>query len=83
VGDWVTTAQVASAAGVSPGTVLRWAKLGVLPAPEIYFGGARGRMARWPVHAPAQAAWVHQQLEAHMSWDEIRTALSRGDFTPT
>jgi len=82
VGDWVTTAQVAAAAGVSPGTVLRWAKMGVLPAPEIYFGGARGRMARWPVHAPAQATWVHQQLEAHMSWDEIRAALTRGDFRP-
>lgn len=30
----------------------------------------------------AQAAWVHQQLEAHMSWDEIRAALTRGEFTP-
>jgi tetratricopeptide (TPR) repeat protein len=83
VGDWVTTAQVAAAADASPGTVLRWAEMGVLPAPEIYFAGARGRRARWPVHAPAQAAWVHEQLEAHMSWDEIRAALGRGDFSPT
>jgi hypothetical protein len=31
---------------------------------------------------PAQAAWVHRQLDAHLSWDEIRAALTRGDFTP-
>lgn len=81
--DWVTTADVASAAGVTVATIHRWAKLGVMPAYDVHHGGRRGHVAMWPAHAPRQAAWVLAQLEARRSWEDIKAALERGEFRPT
>lgn len=74
--SYLTTAQVAEAVGVSKATILRWSELGALPRPVIVHGGRRGRMARWPLDVPAQGQWVRAQLDAHMTWDEIRAALA-------
>jgi len=79
--DWVTTAAVAEAAGVSQATILRWARNGVMPEYEVHHGGSRGHMARWPAHAPQQAVWVLEQLEARRTWEDIRAALAAGEFT--
>jgi len=79
--EWVTTADVARAAGVSEATILRWGRRGVLPKYEVHHGGARGHMARWPPHAPQQAVWVLEQLDARRSWEDIQAALAAGEFT--
>lgn len=44
--------------------------------------GRRGSFARWPKHAEQQAVWVKAQLDAGRSFDEIRHALTRGEFIP-
>ena len=80
--SWVTTGDVARAAGVSEATIHRWAKLGVLPPHRVHSGGARGRVAMWPADAPKQAVWVLKQLEALRSWEDIRAALAAGEFRP-
>lgn len=80
---YLTTPEVAEAVGVSKATILRWADLGVLPRPVIVHSGRRGRLARWPLHTPAQGRWVFAQLEAHLTWDEIRAALEAGRFDPS
>lgn len=77
----MTTLQVAEAIGISKTTLLRWAEHGVLPKPDVVHGGRRGRVARWPVHTPAQGRWVQSQLDIHMTWDEIRAALAAGKFS--
>jgi len=76
---WATTEQVMAAAGVGKASVFRWAKLGVMPAFETVY--VRGRYARWPLHAPAQAAWVDGKLRAGWTFEEIRKALERGEFS--
>ena len=75
---WATTEQVVEASGVSKPTVFRWAKLGVLPMFETIY--TRGRYARWPLHAPAQAKWVESKLRLGWTFGEIKAALDRGDF---
>ena len=75
---WATTEQVMAAAGTSKATIFRWAKLGVLPPPEVVY--ARGRSARWPLNAPAQAAWVNAKLTKGLTFGEIAAALARGEF---
>jgi len=65
---------------VSADTVRRWARSGVLPAFTTVYG--RGRQARWPLHAPAQAAWVNSQLDAGFTFEEIREMLAAGKFIP-
>ena len=80
--DYLTTDQVADAVGVGRTTIVRWEAQGVLPTPVIHYGGRRGRVKRWPLHTAAQALWVQAQLEALMSWDEIRAALAAGKFRP-
>jgi len=77
---WVTTAEVAQAVGVSEVTIRRWAQRGVLPAYEVHHGGRRGHAAMWPAHAPQQARWVLEQLEARRSWEDIVEALAAGEF---
>lgn len=79
---WATTEQVAAAASVHETTVGRWLKQGLLPAPEVRNMGRRGRTTRWPLHAPAQARWVKNQLDAGFSFDEVRAALAAGEFIP-
>ena len=78
---YLTTAQVAEAVGVSTATILRWSEQGALPRPVIVHGGRRGRMARWPLEAAAQARWVQGLLDTRMTWEEIREALAAGKFT--
>jgi hypothetical protein len=78
--SWATTDDVCAAAGVSADTVRRWSKQGVLPVFETVYG--RGRQARWPLHAPAQAVWVNAQMDAGFTLDEIRTKLESGEFKP-
>lgn len=80
---YLTTPQVAEAVGVSKATILRWAEMGVLPKPVVVHGGRRGRLARWPLHTPEQGRWVLGQLEARLTWDEIRAALEAGRFVPS
>lgn len=65
---------------MSRSTVLRWARIGVLPAPVIVHRGRRGRQTRWPEHTEAQARWVHGRLEAGATFDEIAAALAAGEF---
>lgn len=77
---WVTTEQVAEAVGVSPVTIRRWGRLGVLPPGQVVFMGRRGRHARWPLHTVEQARWVDAQLAAGRTFEEIRAALERGEF---
>ncbi len=77
---WVTTAEVAKAAGVSQATIHRWGRLGVMPKYEVHHGGRRGHVAMWPAHAPQQAVWVLEQLEARRTWEDIRAALEAGEF---
>jgi predicted DNA-binding transcriptional regulator AlpA len=77
---WASTEEVMAACGVSKPTVFRWAKMGLLPTPEVVY--ARGRYARWQLHAPAQATWVDGRLKAGWTTDEIRAALERGEFSP-
>lgn len=36
----------------------------------------------WPSHAPQQAAWVLEQLEARRPWEDIAAALAAGEFKP-
>ncbi len=79
---WATSAEVAEAAGVTTVTVLDWAKRGVLPAYTVVHGGRRGRAARWPLHAPAQAAWVRDQLDGGLTFAEIAERLASGAFKP-
>lgn len=77
---YLTTVEVAEAVGVSKATILRWSEQGALPRPVIVHGGRRGRVARWPLNTPAQGRWVQIQLDAHMTWEEIRAALAAGEF---
>lgn len=77
---WATTKEVAEAAGVTDSTVMKWAAKGVLPAYTTVYGGARGRAARWPLHAPAQAAWVKARLDQGLTFSEVGELLARGEF---
>ncbi len=78
--DPVTTEEVARAAGVHPSTISRWVKLGLLPTPQVIYRGRRGKQTRWVDHAPAQAKWVQQRLDAGLTFDEVIAALARGEF---
>lgn len=80
--DWVTTAQVAEAAGVHPTTLARWSKLGLLPERVHLNLGRRGRAFRWPPHALEQAQWVKARIDDMWTMEEIRAALERGEFKP-
>ena len=77
---WVTTEQVAAEVNVTTATIRRWSRLGVLPAPQVHFGGRRGRYARWPLHTPDQARWVQGKLEAGYGFEEIAAALAAGEY---
>lgn len=79
---WATTTEVCEAGGISGPTAFRWAQKRVLPAPQKVHGGQRGLSSRWPLHAPAQAAWVKAKLDRGFTFDEIRTALEAGEFKP-
>lgn len=77
-----TTPEVAAAVGVSDQTIRRWARDGLLPAPRKVHRGGRGSGMVWPEAAVAQAQWVHTQLEAGRTLNEVRDALAAGEFTP-
>jgi DNA-binding transcriptional MerR regulator len=80
---WATTEEVATAAGITGSAVMKWAGKHVLPAYTVIYGGRRGRSARWPLHAVEQASWVRGQLDAGLSFEEIREMLERGEFKPS
>ena len=80
-GKWASTADVAAAARVTTVTALDWAKRGVLPAYTVVYAGRRGRAARWPLHAPAQAVWVRERLDAGLTFAEIAELLNKGGFS--
>ncbi len=61
-------------------TALDWVKRGVLPAYTVVYAGRRGRAARWPLHAPTQAVWVREQLDAGLTFAEIVELLSKNKF---
>jgi DNA-binding transcriptional MerR regulator len=77
---WATTAEVCEAGGISGPTAFRWAQKGVLPAPQKVHGGQRGLSSRWPLHAPAQAAWVKAKLDRGFTFEEIAGALAAGEY---
>ena len=79
---WATTAEVATAAGRTNQGVMNWVEKGVLPGYEVVFGGKRGRSSRWPLEAPAQAAWVRDRLDEGHTFDEIKAMLAAGEFKP-
>lgn len=81
--SWATTEEVATAAGITGSAVMKWAGKQVLPAYTVHYSGRRGRSARWPLHAPEQASWVRVQLDAGLSFEEIREALANGEFKPS
>ena len=76
----VTTEALAEALKLSRSTVLRWARIGVLPAPVVVYRGRRGRQTRWLPHTIEQARWVQTQLDAGLTFDEIAAALAAGEF---
>ena len=78
---WASTADVAAAARITTVTALDWAKRGVLPAYTVVYAGRRGRAARWPLHAPVQAVWVRERLDAGLTFAEIADLLSKGGFS--
>lgn len=78
--DWLTTAQVAEAAGVHQSTLGRWRRRGLLPEPVFVSLGKRGRSQRWPPQTAAQAAWIKAQLEAGHTFEEITACLARDGF---
>jgi len=77
-----TTPEVAAAVGVSDQTIRRWARSGLLPAPRLVHRGGRGSGMMWPELTIAQGRWVHAQLEAGRTLDDVREALAAGEFTP-
>lgn len=78
--DWVTTAQVAAAAGVHQSTLSRWQRRGLLPEPVFVSLGKRGRSQRWPPHTIAQAAWIKARLEDGWTFEEIAAAIAAGQL---
>ncbi len=78
----VTAQEVADAAGVTPQTVRRWARAGLLPLPTVYYGLKPGRHSFWAPEAPAQAAWVAAQISQGRTFQQIKEALEAGDFKP-
>lgn len=79
---WATTAEVCAAADIVDSTAMKWAARGVLPDYETVSAGRRGRSARWPLHAPAQAAWVAGLLRQGFTLEDIKQALKQGSFQP-
>lgn len=78
----VQSREVAEAAGVSQATVRRWARVGLLPQPTVYYGLKPGKHSFWAPEAPAQAAWVADQMRAGRTFEQIRAALAAGEFQP-
>lgn len=61
-------------------TVSRWVKLGLLPAPKLVYGAARGKQTFWPEHAAAQARWVRARIDGGQTWQEVKAQLDAGAF---
>lgn len=78
----LTTPEAAAVVGVSGQTLLRWARTGLLPAPERVLRGRRGNVSEWPETTIAQARWVFAQLESGKTLDKIRAVLEAGGYPP-
>ena len=76
----ISTSEVAKAAGVSSATVQRWARLGLLPAPTVYYGLRPGKHSFWAPHAPAQAAWVAAQITSGKTFEQVKAMLEAEEF---
>lgn len=77
--------RVGAHGGEAPAEVCvirRWARLGLLPPGCKVHRGRRGVGFVWPAETAAQARWVKSQLDAGLTPDDVRAALSRGDFAP-
>lgn len=79
----LTTPDVASAVGVSDQTVRRWSAAGLLPTPVKAFRGRRGTVSQWPEGTIQQGRWILQQLQAGLTFPQIRAALDAGEYPPT
>jgi hypothetical protein len=77
---WATTAEVCAAARITNSTAMKWSANKVLPPYKVVSAGRRGRAARWPLHAPAQAAWVADLMDQGFTFEDIQQALKNGDF---
>lgn len=81
--SWATTAEVCAAAGITDATAMRWSREHkVLPPYKTISAGRHGRQARWPLHAPEQAAWVADLLKQGFTFEDIDKALKAGHFRP-
>jgi DNA-binding transcriptional MerR regulator len=74
--------DIAQAAGVTPTTIRRWAKAGLLPPGRKVHRGRRGTGLVFPDSAPAQAVWIKTQLDAGRTIEELRAALLAGEYSP-
>src|SRR6476659_7248939 len=66
--DQISISQAARIAGVSPSTLQRWARAGVVPV----------RRGRWTTAAAAQARVVGRMRERGHSLAELRRAVGEG-----
>lgn len=80
--EW-TTREIADALGLSPSTILRWSRRGLLPPFVERRGLQRGKQSSYPPHALEQARWVAARLQAGEAFEAIAEALERGEFQPT
>ncbi|MBK7827218.1 MerR family transcriptional regulator [Nannocystis sp.] len=78
--DWITTEEVALAAGVDRTTISRWRQRELLPEPVLISGGRRGRSMRWPPDTAARALFLKQGLGFGYSFDDLRAALTDGTW---
>lgn len=77
-----TTPEVAEATGVSGQTLLRWARLGLLPAPQKIHRGGRGVGSAWPEGTIEQARWVLDRLNSNETIAQVLAALRAGEYSP-
>jgi predicted DNA-binding transcriptional regulator AlpA len=77
-----TTPEVAEATGVSGQTLLRWARVGLLPAPQKIHRGGRGVSSAWPEGTIAQAQWVLDRLSGNETMAQVLAALQAGEYSP-
>ena len=78
--DWITTEEVALAAGVDRTTISRWRQRKLLPEPVLISGGRRGRSMRWPPDTAPRALFIKQGLGFGYSFDDLRAALENGTW---
>lgn len=76
----ITVHDVAAAAQVSPDTVRRWARLGLLPRPSVESLGKRGKRSSWDRGAPKLARRIKKLLNEGRTFEEVRDVLRAGEL---